>query len=61
MIYSADLQTVLLMLRRALKEEAALETSKNYDLYYACLDRVDILVTEKGSMVGKPEVLEILR
>ena len=33
----------------------------NYDFYFACLDRIDILVTEKGSPVGRPEVLEILR
>jgi len=29
--------------------------------YQACLDRIDILVTEKDSTVKKADVLEILR
>lgn len=37
------------------------EVVPNYDFYFACLDRMDLLLTEKGSTLGKPEVLEIVR
>ena len=31
------------------------------EFYHACLDRIDELVTERGSRVGKREVVQILR
>jgi hypothetical protein len=50
------------MFRRAIDEEKkTMIESSNHDFYFAVLDRIDILITEKGSAVGKPEVLEILR
>jgi len=56
------------MFDRCMKEErdnqamfGMTEVVLNYDFYFACLDRIDLLLTEKGSLVGKPEVLEILR
>jgi len=32
----------------------------NHEFYHACLDRTDILLTEKHSQVMKKQVLEIL-
>lgn len=31
------------------------------EFYHACLDRLDILITERNSMVRKNEVVKILR
>jgi hypothetical protein len=33
----------------------------SHEFYYACLDRLDILITERNSCVGKNEVVRILR
>ena len=35
--------------------------SASYEFYFACLDRVDELITEKNSKVGLDEVVTILR
>lgn len=41
----------------------ALESGSDasYEFYHACLDRLDILITERNSVVGKNEVVQILR
>jgi hypothetical protein len=31
------------------------------EFYHACLDRLDILITERNSVVGKDETVRILR
>lgn len=68
MVYSSDLQSVLSLFDRCMSEErenqamlGVANLQPNYDFYFACLDRIDMLVTEKGSPVGRQEVLEILR
>jgi hypothetical protein len=68
MVYASDLQSVLSLFDRCMSEErenqrilGVTNVTPNYDFYFACLDRIDILVTEKGSPVGRQEVLEILR
>ena len=33
----------------------------SHEFYYSCLDRLDILITERDSKVGKDEVVKILR
>ena len=33
----------------------------SHEFYHACLDRIDILITEKGSSVDKEGVVKILR
>ena len=33
----------------------------SYEFYFACLDRIDTLVTERDSKVGKTEIIKILR
>jgi hypothetical protein len=67
MVYQADLHSVLRMFQEALDEELGdfrkfgangLET--NFDFYFACLDRVDILITEKNSTVTMNDTLAIL-
>ena len=44
-------------------KKVALERGGNgsFEFYYACLDRLDILITERNSCVGKDEVVQILR
>ena len=37
------------------------EISHNYDFYLACLDRIDILLTEKNSQVTQPQMLDLIR
>ena len=55
LVYAADISSVLDMFARQLREdEHAMGTShgiKHYDFYFACLDRIDILLTEKNSQV----------
>ena len=33
----------------------------NYEFYFACLDRIDMLITEKDSTVNKDQMIKILR
>ena len=33
----------------------------SHEFYFSCLDRLDILITERESSVGKDEVVKILR
>ena len=47
-MYSGDLDTVLSLFETALKEDGD-EINHNLDFYHACLDRIDILLTEKNS------------
>lgn len=60
-MYSADLDSVLSMLKRqAVNEQEGLSTD-NYEFYFACMDRIDILITEKDSSVAKKQIIQILR
>lgn len=58
MVYSYDLEEVLSVLKKT-----AIQSGKNgsNEFYSACLDRLDILITERNSKVGKNEVAKILR
>jgi hypothetical protein len=56
-VYSADLDSVLSMLKRqAVNEQKGLSTD-NYEFYFACMDRIDILITEKDSSVAKKQII----
>lgn len=58
-MYSADLDSVLSML----KKQAALDENlrlSNFEFYFACLDRIDILITEQHSAVTREEIIAIL-
>ena len=50
MIYTSDLETVLSMMSRAIKTPTE---AKNYKFFHACLDRLDLLITERHSVVDK--------
>ena len=52
MIYSSDLETVLQLFSKNLAECEG-NLMGYYDFFYACLDRIDILLTEKDSLIGK--------
>ena len=57
-IYEYDLDQTL----KILKETAISRGSKaSHEFYFTCLDRLDILITEKNSKVGKDQVVKILR
>ena len=58
LVYSADLESVLSMLRRSAAEPL---TKEQYEFYFACLDRIDILITEKDSTVTKTQVMSIVQ
>ena len=45
MIYSSDLDSVLSMFKR--------NTVIDYEFYFACLDKIDMLITEKDCSVSK--------
>lgn len=57
MVYSADLDSVLSMLKRSSAQELSPE---QYEFYFACLDRIDILITEKNANLTKPQIIAIL-
>lgn len=58
MIYSYDLDQVISIL----KQTALTKGDKaSHEFYFACLDRLDILITERNSVVKKDEVVRILR
>ena len=49
-MYAADLDEVLSMFTKSLEADNG-EISQKIDFYHACLDRIDILLTEKNSAV----------
>ena len=59
-VYAADLDDVLSMFTKSLEADKG-EISHKYDFYHACLDRIDILLTEKNSVALQSQMLEILR
>ena len=50
MVYSADIVSVLEMFSRKLSQDPE-SIHFNHEFYHACLDRIDILLTEKNSQV----------
>ena len=60
MVYSADVQSVLDMFSKQLASEIGRLGVQNYQFYYACLDRIDVLMTEKNSQVQKSQILSII-
>jgi len=62
LVHSADLDTVLMLFKQAIEEnEREQSHTECYEFYFSCLDRIDVLVTEKGSSVSRKEVFRILR
>jgi hypothetical protein len=59
LIYSMELEDVLGALRRV-REDKTLPR-QSHDFYNACLERINSLVIERGSKVGKNELVSILR
>jgi hypothetical protein len=57
-VYSYDLDQVLDVLKKTAIHKGHHASN---EFYCACLDRLDILITERGSHVGKNEVVRILR
>jgi hypothetical protein len=57
-IYSYDLDQVLEILKKTALQRGA---DASNEFYFSCLDRLDIIITERGSPVGKDEVVRILR
>lgn len=60
MIYSADVQSVIEMFKRQLDSDYGHLNVHNYAFYHACLDRIDLLLTEKNSPVQKSQILAIV-
>lgn len=57
-IQSYDLSTTLDALKKVAVQRGA---NASFEFYIACLDRIDELITERNSKVGKDEVVQILR
>jgi len=57
-IYGYDLDQVLDLLKKTAIQRGR---QASHDFYFTCLDRIDILITQKDSGVGKHEVVKILR
>lgn len=57
-IYSYDLEQTLEIFKKTAIEKGRAASN---EFYYACLDRLDILITERNSVVGKEETVKILR
>ena len=57
-IYSYDLDQTLNILKKVALESG---NGASYEFYHACLDRLDILITERNSTIGRKEVVQILR
>lgn len=57
-IYGYDLDQTLDILKKVALESGS---GAGYEFYHACLDRLDILITERNSVVGRNEVVKILR
>ena len=50
MIYSSDLDSVLSLLHRSI-QDTSVGFEEHYEFFFACLDRLDLLITEKDSLV----------
>ena len=50
MVYSSDIESVLDMFSKQLKYDEG-SVANSYVFFHACLDRIDILLTEKNSNV----------
>ena len=61
MIYSSDLESVLSLLKRQSLEHQGTMPPESYEFYYACLDRIDVLITEKSSLATQKQIVQILR
>ena len=59
-VYSSDVASVIDMFTKQLKDDQGRIEDK-CDFYFACLDRIDILLTEKHSQVQKSQMLAILQ
>lgn len=57
-IYSYDLEQTLDVLKKTAIERGGKASN---EFYFACLDRLDIIITERNSPVGPREVVKILR
>jgi hypothetical protein len=57
-VYSYGVEETLRILKNTAVEFG---NRASYEFYYACLDRLDILITQRDSTVGKDEVVSILR
>ena len=57
-VYSYGLDELLEVLKKSAVERGA---KASQEFYFACLDRLDIIITERDSVVGKNEVVRILR
>lgn len=58
LIYTYELDQVLKVLKDTAVNRGA---QASYEFYFACLDRIDILITEKDSKVDKDGIVLILR
>ncbi|TNV84738.1 hypothetical protein FGO68_gene16543 [Halteria grandinella] len=58
LVYSMDLDDVLSAMKRARSEGVNRQSN---DFYNACLERINSLTTERGSRVGKSELIKVLR
>jgi hypothetical protein len=58
MVYSADLDSVLSLLKRqSIQDESQPMGAESYEFYFACLDRIDILITEKQSVATRQQIV----
>ena len=60
LIYSSDLDTVLSLLKRQAKQDKIIEKDL-YEFYFACLDRIDILITERDQLATHQQLMNILQ
>jgi hypothetical protein len=60
MVYSSDMESVLDLFSKQLKYDEG-DVANSYVFFHACLDRIDILLTEKNSNVSKEQILMVLK
>ncbi|CDW74326.1 UNKNOWN [Stylonychia lemnae] len=58
LVYSLDLEDILVLFKRARTERNI--GKQSYEFYNACLDRINNLVTERNSKVKKDQIIQIL-
>ena len=58
MIYNMDLDAVLTLLKKVSVEHGAKASN---EFYFTCLDKLDLLITERNSTVTPKDVVRILR
>ena len=56
MVYSSDMESVLEMFSKQLRFDEG-SVANSYVFFHACLDRMDILLTEKNSNIQKDQIL----